>query len=160
MNLETLDLLSSKVERALDTIRQLKAEKIRLDDLTASLTETNKRLRAELDEKDQQVASLSADLDKRGVELQLLHDTVQDRDGKIQMAAERLEHVMNTLENELGTALNLDLSTPPTTVSSMSPAEAASLFAPAEDEAVALNEYVPAREEAQPSFFDYGGNNP
>jgi chromosome segregation ATPase len=158
MNLETLDLLSSKVEKALETIRSLKAEKLRLDEQVASLGETNKRLRVELDEKDRAVAMLGADLDKRNAELQLLHETVQDRDGKIQMAAERLEHVMNTLEIELGTALNLDLSTPATpTVSAMSAEQAASLFAPPAEELAPVPQ---ARAEVQPSFFDYGGTNP
>lgn len=149
MNLETLDLLSSKVEKALDTIRLLKAEKNRLEEQLGSLGETNKRLRAELEEKDATVANLNADLERRGVELQLLHETVQDRDGKIQMAAERLEHVMNTLETELGASLNLGA----TTVSEMSPEDAASLFSPAPETAAHA-------QGEQASFFDYGGTNP
>jgi len=149
MNLETLDLLSSKVEKALETIRQLKTEKARLEEQLASLGETNKRLRAELEEKDQTVASLSTDLERRSAELQMLHETVQDRDVKIQMAAERLEHVMATLETELGGALNLG-NTNTATVSEMSPEQAQSLFSASEET---------ARAEAQPSFFDYGGTN-
>lgn len=156
MNLETLDLLSTKVEKALETIRHLKAEKNRLDEQVVSLGETNKRLRAELDEKDQALALVSADLDRRNAELQMLHDTVQDRDVKIQIAAERLEHVMNTLETELGTSLNISLdSTEPSTISDMSQEEAASLFEPAPEaeESAASKE----QKEGQASFFDYGG---
>lgn len=157
MNLETLDLLSTKVEKALETIRHLKAEKNRLDEQVASLGETNKRLRAELDEKDQALALVSADLDRRNAELQMLHDTVQDRDVKIQIAAERLEHVMNTLETELGTSLNISLdAAPSSTISDMSAEEAASLFEPApeSEESAAVSK---EQKEEQASFFDYGG---
>ncbi len=160
MNLETLDLLSTKVEKALDTIRQLKSDKLRLEEQLSSLAETNKRLRAELDEKDHASALLAKDLEKRNAELQMLHDSLQDRDVKIQLAADRLENVMATLERELGTTLDLGDSTqvPASTVSAMSAEQAASLFDPAE-ETIAPNAPAYPKEE-QASFFDYGGTNP
>jgi len=129
MNLETLDLLTQKIEKALGTIRNLRSENQRLQEASLrsegqlrlaeaqvqTLRADNERLSGELEDrgveasnlqqelarKDNDIASVRAEVDQRVVELNRLQDALREKEVKIQAAAERLEQVMNSLEVEL-----------------------------------------------------------
>jgi len=129
MNLETLDLLTQKIEKALTTIRTLRTDNQRLHERTLSLdsqvrllesqlgnahaererfeselelkTTEAQNLLQELSRKDQEIAKVRDDAEERGMELTLLQESLRDKEVKIQAAAERLEQVMNSLEIEL-----------------------------------------------------------
>lgn len=129
MNLETLDLLTQKIEKALGTIRALRTENQRLQEnglrldsqlrlfesqvsagkldqerLEADLEiKTNEaaNLAAELARKEQELISVQNEVDQRLVELNRLQDALREKEEKIHSAASRLEQVMNSLEIEL-----------------------------------------------------------
>lgn len=129
MNLETLDLLTQKIDKALSTIRNLRSENqrlqetsIRLDSqmrlvegqLAASKMEQERleveldikvseaaNLTAELARKEQELQSMQGEVEQRVVELNRLQDALREKEEKIQSAANRLEQVMNSLEIEL-----------------------------------------------------------
>lgn len=81
MEMQSLEVLSEKVEKALLLIRSLKSEK-------ATLVNQVEYLRKELDDRDGK--------------MQYLRMALQEREGKIHAATARLEAVMNSLEAELG----------------------------------------------------------
>ena len=129
MNLETLDILTQKIEKALGTIRALRTENQRLLEHTLSLesqvrilegqvaasrgeqerleseidVKVNEasNLTAELSRKDNEIASLRGEVEQRMVEVTRMQDSLREKEEKIQGAASRLEQVMNSLEREL-----------------------------------------------------------
>jgi|GEM_PF-2623422 len=129
MNLETLDLLTLKIEKALATIRTLRSENLRYQEHSlgldnqlrlvegqlATTRSEQERLQAELDvkqdeaqnlaqelsRKDQEIASVRGEVEQRVVELNRLQDSLREKEDKIQAAAGRLEEVMASLELEL-----------------------------------------------------------
>ncbi|HSQ42988.1 MAG TPA: hypothetical protein VLM37_11975 [Fibrobacteraceae bacterium] len=129
MNLDTLDLLTQKIEKALGTIRRLRDENLNLSQTNneqgtqivalesklATLQKEQERLEAELEQKQTEAGNLSQELNRREHEITLakseverrvtelnqMQESLQEKESKIQIAATRLEQVMDSLEQEL-----------------------------------------------------------
>jgi|SRR5574344_273096 predicted nucleic acid-binding Zn-ribbon protein len=100
MNLENIDLLSQKVERVLEVLRVLKAEKAQLQSKVDSFESV-------LAQKDDEIAVLKSSLEERSVELTTLNDTVKSQEDEIQLAQERFQQLLSTIEAELGTEISI-----------------------------------------------------
>jgi chromosome segregation ATPase len=129
MNIETLDLLAQKIEKALGTIRSLRQDNQKLQEHSLSLDSQvrllegqiaasrnhQEQMEAQLEEKsneasnlaqellrkEQDVMSARSEVDQRVIELNRLQESLREKEEKIQAAAGRLEQVMNSLEQEL-----------------------------------------------------------
>jgi chromosome segregation ATPase len=129
MNLETLDLLTQKIEKALATIRSLRTENQRLQERSLGMesqarllesqlgtahaeherceaeieskTTEAQNLMQELIRKDEELEAARLEVAQRSTELKDLQDSLREKDDKIQAAALRLEQVMTSLETEL-----------------------------------------------------------
>lgn len=98
MNLENIDLLTQKVERVLEVLRVLKTEKAQLQSKINDFDSI-------LAEKDNEIATLRSKLDERSVEITSLNDTVKNQEDEIQLAQDRFQQLLNTIEAELGTEI-------------------------------------------------------
>ena len=100
MNLENIDLLTQKVERVLEVIRVLRAEKAQMESKIQSFDSV-------LAQKDEEIAMLKSSLEERSVELTSLNDTVKNQEEEIQLAQERFQQLLSTIEAELGTEISI-----------------------------------------------------
>jgi len=95
MNQSTMQLITAKIERALEQIRVLKSEKSDLEALVASLREN-------LNEKDK-VIDLMKDAEATlRAEVRSLHEALSERDSKLQVAEEGLLQSIEALNKSLG----------------------------------------------------------
>ena len=100
MNLENIDILTQKVERVLEVIRVLRAEKAQMESKIQSFDSV-------LAQKDEEIAMLKSSLEERSVELTSLNDTVKNQEEEIQLAQERFQQLLSTIEAELGTEISI-----------------------------------------------------
>lgn len=100
MNLENIDLLTQKVERVIEVMRVLKTEKAQMQ---AKINELN----AVVEEKESELAGVRSILDERTMELTSLNDTVKGQEDEIQLAQDRFQQLLSTIEAELGTEIQL-----------------------------------------------------
>ena len=100
MNFENIDLLTQKVERVLEVIRVLRAEKAQMESKIQSFDSV-------LAQKDEEIAMLKSSLEERSVELTSLNDTVKNQEEEIQLAQERFQQLLSTIEAELGTEISI-----------------------------------------------------
>lgn len=142
MNLETLDLLTAKIQKALETIRSLRTENAQMAARNTQLQVTTQNLREELEEKDSEIAQLQT----------VLHD----KENKIQLAADRLEKVMASLEAELGVGPSVFA-----TIGELAPkTDEVELTSQQESSEFAETEIKSKAENAGPqTFFDFNGDD-
>jgi len=95
MNQSTMQLITAKIERALEQIRVLKSEKADLEALNASLHEGLEEKDKSLEEKDKTIELLKA-------EIRSLQEALNDRDSKLQVAEEGLMQSIEALNKTLG----------------------------------------------------------
>lgn len=86
MNLENMDILAQKVEKVLDALRRVKAEKAQVQVEAHQMVED---AREQLAAKDRELEELYARLENRNNELQSLNDVVRNQGEEIQLAQER-----------------------------------------------------------------------
>ncbi len=102
MNLENMDILAQKVEKVLNALRQVKAEKSQIQLESRQIVEkTTEQLAA----KDRELEELYARLENRNNEVQHLNDVIRSQGAEIQLAQERFQQLLNTIEAELGTEI-------------------------------------------------------
>jgi len=102
MNLENMDILAQKVEKVLDALRRVKAEKAQVQVEARQMLE---KAQAQLAAKDRELEELYARLESRSNELQSLNNVVKNQGEEIQLAQERFQQLLNTIEAELGTEI-------------------------------------------------------
>jgi FtsZ-binding cell division protein ZapB len=108
MSLEQLDLLYEKVQKALDTIRVLKTERQHLQNECAQqqarvveLEAHGQGLQHELNEANATISGLHDQNEQLNQTIENLHLQVNEKEGKISAASEKLLRVMSSLEEEL-----------------------------------------------------------
>jgi chromosome segregation ATPase len=95
MNQSTMQLITAKIERALEQIRVLKSEKSDLEALVASLRES-------LDEKDKTIDLLREIEGQLHAEIRSLQEALNERDSKLQVAEDGLLQSIEALNKTLG----------------------------------------------------------
>jgi len=95
MNQSTMQLITAKIERALEQIRVLKSEKADLEALVASLHEG-------LEEKDKTIELLKETQDQLRAEIRSLQEALNERDAKLQVAEDGLMQSIEALNKTLG----------------------------------------------------------
>ncbi len=103
MNLEKMEILVRKVEKALETVRLLKAEKLRLESEVRKLNDTLLEAEDAAASKNAELTDLRIQLENRDIEILELRDTVTNRENELSLAAEKFEQMLSTIETELGT---------------------------------------------------------
>ncbi len=109
MNLENMDILAQKVEKVLDALRRVKAEKAQVQVEARQMLD---KAQAQLAAKDRELEELYARLESRSNELQSLNDVVKNQGEEIQLAQERFQQLLNTIEAELGTEIPIAPNVP------------------------------------------------
>jgi len=109
MNLENMDILAQKVEKVLDALRRVKAEKAQVQVEGRQMLE---KAQAQLAAKDRELEELYARLESRSNELQSLNNVVKNQGEEIQLAQERFQQLLNTIEAELGTEIPIAPTAP------------------------------------------------
>jgi len=95
MNQSTMQLITAKIERALEQIRVLKSEKTDLEALVASLHES-------LNEKDKTINILKETEGQLHSEIRSLQEALNERDSKLQVAEDGLLQSIEALNKTLG----------------------------------------------------------
>jgi len=95
MNQSTLQLVTAKIESAMERIRVLRSEKTDLEALVASL-------RDGLNEKDKVIDLMKEAEATLRAEIRSLNDALSERDSKLQVAEEGLLQSIEALNKSLG----------------------------------------------------------
>jgi chromosome segregation ATPase len=95
MNQSTMQLITAKIERALEQIRVLKSEKSDLEVLVASLRES-------LEEKDKTIDLLKEIEGQLHAEIRSMQEALNERDSKLQVAEDGLLQSIEALNKTLG----------------------------------------------------------
>jgi len=95
MNQSTMQLITSKIEKALEQIRILKSEKSDLETLVASLREN-------LNEKDRVIDLIKEAEGHLKAEIRSLQEALNERDSKLQVAEDGLLQSIEALNKTLG----------------------------------------------------------
>lgn len=153
MNLENIDVLSQKVEKVLETLRRVKAEKNQLqaelrqvkeqalEEREQAAAEQAKAV-ADLDARDRELANARVQIADKVKEIESLTEVNRTQNEEIQNAQNRFRDLLKTIEAELGTEIPV---APTATPAPEAPAEA-----PAAETTAAP---VVTEEPAQKDFF-------
>jgi chromosome segregation ATPase len=95
MNQSTMQLITAKIEKALEQIRALKSEKSDLEALVASLHEN-------VNEKDKAIDLLKETEGQLKAEIRSLQEALNERDSKLQVAEDGLLQSIEALNKTLG----------------------------------------------------------
>ena len=95
MNQSTMQLITAKIDRALEQIRVLKSEKSELEALVANLHEC-------IDEKDKTIELLKETEGQLHAEIRSLQEALNERDSKLQVAEDGLLQSIEALNKTLG----------------------------------------------------------
>ncbi|GBU26366.1 hypothetical protein R83H12_03062 [Fibrobacteria bacterium R8-3-H12] len=95
MNQSTMQLITAKIERALEQIRVLKSEKSDLEAVVAGLHES-------LSEKDKTIDLIKETEGQLRAEIRSLQEALNERDSKLQMAEDGLLQSIEALNKSLG----------------------------------------------------------
>jgi len=95
MNQSTMQLITAKIERALEQIRVLKSEKSDLEAVVASLHEN-------LSEKDKIISLMKETEGNLHAEIRSLQEALNERDSKLQVAEDGLLQSIEALNKTLG----------------------------------------------------------
>jgi len=95
MNQSTMQLITAKIDRALEQIRVLKSEKANLEAELATLHEG-------LGEKDKTIELLNETVEQLRAEIRSLQEALNERDSKLQVAEEGLMQSIEALNKTLG----------------------------------------------------------
>ena len=95
MNQSTMQLITAKIDRALEQIRVLKSEKSDLEALVANLRES-------LEEKDKTINILKETEGQLHAEIRSMQGALNERDSKLQVAEDGLLQSIEALNKTLG----------------------------------------------------------
>ncbi|MDR1760344.1 MAG: hypothetical protein LBR60_07445 [Fibrobacter sp.] len=140
-----METLVQKVEKALETVRALKADKVRLESEVRKLKDALLEAEEAAVSKNAELNDLKMQAENREMEILELQDTVKNQENELSLAAEKFEHMLSTIEKELGTEFTIaqDAET------SNEPPQGSEFV-----EETVSEEKQPSEEEgAQPTFF-------